>query len=109
MAAGGVAVGEERVVVRQSRPSTAERRDLCWEEVAGERGKGEEEGAREGGEEGRGEGGMMPGRRPSLQSMEGVVMEVMKVRGERGRKGGREEGREGGGEGGRDRWRKGKK
>ena len=98
MAAGGVAVGEERVVVRQSRPSTAERRDLCWEEVAGERGKGEEEGAREGGEEGRGEGGRMPGRRPSLQSMEGVVMEAMKVRGgreegkkgERGRWGGRE-------------------
>ena len=100
-------MGEERVVVRQSRPSTAERRDLRWEEVAGERVKGEEEGAREGGEEGRGEGGRMPGRRPSLQSMEGVVMEAMKVRGERGRKGRRE--REGGGEGGRDRWRKGKK
>ena len=107
MATGGVAVGEERVVVRQSRPSTAERRDLRWEEVAGERGKGEEEGVREGGDEGRGEGGRMPGRRPSLQSMEGVVMEAMKVRGERGRKGRRE--REGGGEGGRDRWRKGKK
>ena len=92
-------MGEERVVVRQSRPSTAERRDLRWEEVAGERGKGEEEGVREGGEEGRGEGGRMPGRRPSLQSMEGVVMEAMQVRGgregRREREGGREEGREG--------------
>ena len=45
----------------------------------------------------------MPGRRPSLHSMEGVVMEVMKVRG--GREGGREGRRER--EGGRDEGREG--